>query len=412
MIQQNLTNQLHDGTLIAIRKDIFYTEFDSFNEDMLAINIHTHRGVITIATAYQPPRRPYLLREDFTRLFRRQNATFLLADLNARCRETGYTGQYNRAGQHLENFIHEGLCRRIGPDFPTFIRNNAGTTPDVILTNNAGLPNYWIRQGNPTSSDHQTILMDISWSPIQIPSKPRKQYNKADWNGYAELLQQRCEINLQDGDNTNKIEDSLKRIQTAIQEADQICIPTTTRRMLPHPTYTQVERDLIRQLTQLHQLMANRTATPQTWTQIKQLRMRLNIACKNNSKRVWENKINRIQNTRDPRQFWNQIKRMQGTEDTSQHFIHGENAEKLYLPQEQEPVFRQFWKEIYKEERAPEQLEAAQEALREVETELRQEDVTPDNLINFNNIQGLEISPEETVFTLRTFSQKDLGFDA
>ena len=73
VIQQNVANELNDGTLIAIKKDLTYSIIEPFTEEILAINIHTTRGIITIGTAYQPPRRPYLLRTDFTRLFRRQN---------------------------------------------------------------------------------------------------------------------------------------------------------------------------------------------------------------------------------------------------------------------------------------------------------------------------------------------------
>ena len=145
-IQQNQLNQIHDGTLIAIRKDLNFIELDSFTEEMIAINIPTTRGIITIATAYQPPRRPYLLREDFSKLFRWQNPVFLLGDLNARCRESGYTSDFNQQGRNLSTFIQEGLCQRLRPDFKTFITNRAATKPDIVLANHSELPNFWIRK--------------------------------------------------------------------------------------------------------------------------------------------------------------------------------------------------------------------------------------------------------------------------
>ena len=67
ILQQNKTND--DGTIIAIKKNLILTEISTFTEEMLAINIKSYRGTITIATAYQPPRRAHLLREDFTKLF-------------------------------------------------------------------------------------------------------------------------------------------------------------------------------------------------------------------------------------------------------------------------------------------------------------------------------------------------------
>ena len=147
ILQQNHTNKQHDGTVIAVRKDIIFTEMDTFSEEMLAINIPTPRETITIATAYQPPRRPRLLREDFAKLFRQQNPVFLLGDLNAHCAASGYRNHFNQQGRHLTTFIREGLCQRIGPDFPTFITNRTASKPDIVLANNTGLPNYWIRPG-------------------------------------------------------------------------------------------------------------------------------------------------------------------------------------------------------------------------------------------------------------------------
>ena len=305
-IQQNHSNELHDGTLIAIRKDLIYTEDKTFIEEMLAINIHTHRGIITIATAYQPPRRPHLLRADFTTLFRCQNPTFLLADLNARCSETGYQRNFNQQGRNLTAFLQEGLCRRLGPDFPTFITNRAATTPDIILSNCVGLPNYWIRPGEPTSSDHQTILMDISWSPIQIPAKPRKQFKKANWQLYQNMIQHLKEKDIRNGSPTNTIEETLKEIQTTIQQADSASIPTASYRLLPHPSYSLNEKIQIQRLVILNHLIVNHRGAPQNWILMKQTQRQ---ACKKNSQHFWDNKILNMENCTDPKYFWQQIRK-------------------------------------------------------------------------------------------------------
>ena len=224
----------------------------------MAVNIPTTRGIISIATAYQPPRKPYLLRADFLKLFRCQNPVFLLGDLNARCRETGYTSTFNPPGRHLSTFIQDGLCQRLGPDFKTFITNRSTTTPDIILANNIGLPNYWIRKGKPTSSDHQTILMDISWNPIQIPHKPRKQYT--NWQHYQNKLRHLTELTVPNN-NTESIKNILLTIQEAIQQAENDCIPLTTTRTLPHPMYTNTEKNMILLLERLSDKMINRTGT-------------------------------------------------------------------------------------------------------------------------------------------------------
>ena len=413
ILQQNQANEVHDGTLIAVRKDITFIEMDTFSEEMLAINVPTPRGMLTIATAYQPPRRPHLLREDFTKLFRRQNPVFLLGDLNARCRNSGYNRDCcNQQGRHLSNFIEEGLCQRLGPDFPTFITNRARSKPDIILSNNAGLPNYWIRPGLPTSSDHQTILMDICWSPIQVPSKPRKQYNRTNWQNYQDQIsQQTSDINLQNGDNTDDIEEALYTIQRAIQQADSDHIPTSTFRTLSYPSYTQAEKNMIEQLKGYYHRLSNRIATPLDWTQLKRTRYFLNAACKRNSKQLWDNKIENIQFTTEPKKFWNQIKTINESKTNTPKFIQDNNGNKIYIPAEQEPIFRQFWREIYKENRTEEQLNKARNTIIEVEANLQEIDLRPINTIDLERIQDLKITTEEVKHTLNTFSQKAPGWD-
>lgn len=80
--------------------------------------------------------------------------------------------------------------------------------------------------------------MGITWSSIQIPEKPKKQYNKANWTRYVGMLHHTSEINIQNGDHPRKNKHAPKTIQTAIQEANQICIPVVTQKTLPHPSYT------------------------------------------------------------------------------------------------------------------------------------------------------------------------------
>ena len=411
VIQQNKTNELHDGTAIAIRKDLKYTEESSFIEEMQAINLLTSRGNITIATAYQPPRRSHLLREDFTKLFRRCNPTFLLADLNARCRESGYRSPFNQQGRNLKTFIQDGLCSRIGPDFATFITARSATTPDIVLTNNAGLPNYWIRQGNPTSSDHQTILMELSWAPIQIPIKPKKLYKKANWQLYQDMMAPLSEIDITNGEHISVVEKALEEIQSTIKKADLACIPRSTHRTLPHPNYSATEREMIKRLSELNRLLANHTATPQEWTQLKRLQVQLNQACKVNSRLSWDKKIQTIQNFKDPNKFWKQIKTVMGSDPLKKQFIFNNTREKIHKPDNQEPIFREFWKKMYEEKRDQDQLNKAQETIAEVAINLRDEDITPERYINLERSNTLLFTEEEVQHSINSFQQKAPGWD-
>ena len=194
--------------------------------------------------------------------------------------------------------------------------------------------------------------MDITWSPIQVPTKPRKQFGRANWPLYEDMLKNIAAIEVKTGDNIDTIDQALSDIQTAIQQADQACIPTTTYQTLPHPAYTVSEKRLIHRLKLLNELMVNQTATPQDWYQLKQIQQQLNQACKRNIRQLWNLKIQKTQNTTDPKQFWHQIKILQGNfTQQKRQVIHNANREEIYEPEAQECLFREFWEKIYQETR-------------------------------------------------------------
>ena len=67
----------------------------------------------------------------------------------------------------------------------------------------------------------------------------------------------------------------------------------------------------------------------------------------NNS--TWDNIIAKIYTNNDPKTFFNAIKRMTGNASKiSPYIIH--NEIKLYDPKQQEPIFRDYWKNIFTSE--------------------------------------------------------------
>ena len=55
----NYSENLSDGSAIAIKHNIKHKLFDDFDSDFLAVEINTSLGPIVIATTYLPPRRPF-----------------------------------------------------------------------------------------------------------------------------------------------------------------------------------------------------------------------------------------------------------------------------------------------------------------------------------------------------------------
>lgn len=58
--KSNKSGELNDGVALAIKKTIKHKLIDDFNEETLAIKLHTTIGEMIIGTSYLPPRRPYL----------------------------------------------------------------------------------------------------------------------------------------------------------------------------------------------------------------------------------------------------------------------------------------------------------------------------------------------------------------
>lgn len=62
---KNSSNAINGGTAILIKHNIKHTINDDFISNMLEITIDTPVGRLSLATAYLPPRRPYLPYPDF-----------------------------------------------------------------------------------------------------------------------------------------------------------------------------------------------------------------------------------------------------------------------------------------------------------------------------------------------------------
>ena len=89
------------------------------------------------------------------------------------------------------------------------------------------------------------------------------------------------------------------------------------------------------------------------WTQTKlqtykRLKNALVHECKNINAQNWENKIlSTVEKYNSPTDFWRAIKVLKGnTEHTSPYITH--NNDKLYSPEEKEPIFRDIWSNIFR----------------------------------------------------------------
>ena len=81
----------NDGVAIAVKRNLRYRIHDEFVDEVMTVTVETTQDVVTVATCYLPPRRPYIPMYDFYRLASLPHPCYLIGDANARHRLFGYT---------------------------------------------------------------------------------------------------------------------------------------------------------------------------------------------------------------------------------------------------------------------------------------------------------------------------------
>ena len=102
--QRNYANEDHAGVAICVKHNIKHKLIDDFIQDTLAIELETNRGPVVLATIYTPPRRRYLVHEDFLKIINNNNPVYLLGDTNAHHPLFSYNYTDNRG-----NYIHRAI---------------------------------------------------------------------------------------------------------------------------------------------------------------------------------------------------------------------------------------------------------------------------------------------------------------
>ena len=101
---------------------------------------------------------------------------------------------------------------------------------------------------------------------------------------------------------------------------------------------------------------------------------------------TWDNMIAKIDTNNDPKTFFNAIKRMTGNASNILPYII-QNEIKIYDPRQQEPIFRDYWKNIFTSE-DPNDNNFDYEFTENIENQLdeRTERITPHNNSDINRL--------------------------
>ncbi|KAF2351237.1 Endonuclease/exonuclease/phosphatase [Trinorchestia longiramus] len=291
----------NQGTAIAIRKDIPFKLHDNFHSEMLGITVETPQGPITIGPTYIPPRTKYINYIDMHTLLRRQNPTYLLADMNAQhpTLEYNYT---NKKGKQIHSLINKNKCIHIGPNFPTLLTHNSTTSPEIVLTNTQTFHNIRLQPGPLTPSDHIPIIATITANPIQIPICPRPSFHNADWTQYKSLLT--AHTAPQDPLPTlEEIDNHLSNWESHITAAFNQAIPTITHRTIPGIKQTQETLLLQRRYHHICYHLRRHGHSPHLHRQLVYLRHQIKQTYKHIYSATWNHKITNMKINYNPKQF-------------------------------------------------------------------------------------------------------------
>ena len=205
--KKNKFKERHAGIAIGVKKDIKHKIIDNYTEDFLTIQIETTKGPINITTAYQPPRRNYILNQDLSPIIHSNIPSYIIGDLNAIHHFIGHSRD-NNVGRTLNHHIRNNLLTHLGPNFNTLTEKlNARTIcrPDIILTNKRAIFNHDITQGPIAPSDHIPLIIKLSTKPIisEIISSPN--IKKTNW----ELFSTKVQNNITEQENDNKLDNQI-----------------------------------------------------------------------------------------------------------------------------------------------------------------------------------------------------------
>ena len=240
---RNITKEDNAGVAIAIKKTFKHKLLDTFNNDILGVELDTNRGKIIVATMYIPPRFPDFNLQNILNLARKPSPVYIFADLNARHMSLGHKST-NARGRILVNLIRKELITFFGPDFKTYINDRGSGTPDIVIGNRHANLNLSITQGPLTTSDHLPVYVKLATKPIISRGKKMMHIKKANWEAFQTTLNKNSNSEEETIITKNKaqIDKELGNWFEEIDKAIKHTIPATEFRIMPHPRVSDKQK--------------------------------------------------------------------------------------------------------------------------------------------------------------------------
>ena len=280
------------------------------------------------------------------RLFTLNHPVYLLGDLNAKHPCIG-TRNTNITGTGINMLINRFNIQHIGPDFPTFIKPNTATAPDIVLANNKIAHNHHITPGPITVSDHIPMILTITISPIQIPIKCRFAFQRANWERYKEILGETDIISL-NGASLEDIDQAIEKLEKTVMDAAKKCIPKIAHRVLPHAKMDEDVKRMLAQARAIHERIKTNGATPELKDLLDYIQEYLQRRYRVLKGLSWQKQMEKLQKRKNPSEYWQQVRKLQGLAATDKTpYLVDQNGHKHHSDSEKEEVLRRHWQKIF-----------------------------------------------------------------
>lgn len=224
------------GVAIFVRNGIAFRQADGLNTssiEAVEIVLNFESTVVRIIAAYFPGSSNRAILNNFKRDLRKLTDSpepfFVVGDFNSKHRHW-HCSKSNKAGEMLLQESENGNFFVHYPESYTRISPGGKycSTLDLVLSNN------YVNMTVPHTlqelcSDHYPVVFSINTdSPVVTQVRKYKNYDRADWNRFANSVNRRLDVTsslLNNLDTTQKIDDSIHAFAAALKAAEVESVP-------------------------------------------------------------------------------------------------------------------------------------------------------------------------------------------
>ena len=224
----------------------------------------------------------------------------------------------NNKGKHIEDMLSDHQLCIFNDGSNTYLHSASGTYTAIDLSiTNPELIQYfkWYVHDNLCGSCHFPTVLK-SFTPCPTDSVPRWNFNKADWDRFADLYKEKMMA-----DTFQHETDPIESFSNLLINIASDSIPkTSTVPRIKKPWFTQICKNSVKQRKKAEKYLRLHPS-PANLNLYKQLQAKTRRTIKNEKRQSWRNFITKINSRTPMSKVWNMIQRIKGkgTNSTIKH---------------------------------------------------------------------------------------------